>query len=246
MFYVFTFCEGIGIAPIIARYVQTVGASDVVVNAAATTGMGMLVLAGVAFVTSIDFRRFSGIAFFALIALVLDRPRLALRALHPSRDVLVADAGHLHAARADRLLSASAPAAAARRRSSCDLDLPRRDQHLPRPALALRWTPSRLTALRARARDDPRRAEKALAMARAYDAEAPPPAGDVLHEACGVTGIYAPDHDVARLAYFALYALQHRGQESAGIAVSRRRVDRSPPRDGAHLEHLRRGHPRAG
>jgi amidophosphoribosyltransferase len=35
---------------------------------------------------------------------------------------------------------------------------------------------------------------------------------------CGVFGIYAPEHDVARLAYFALYALQHRGQESAGIA----------------------------
>ena len=37
---------------------------------------------------------------------------------------------------------------------------------------------------------------------------------------CGVFGIYAPDRDVARLAYFGLHALQHRGQESAGIAVS--------------------------
>lgn len=37
---------------------------------------------------------------------------------------------------------------------------------------------------------------------------------------CGVTGIFAKGHDVARLAFFALYALQHRGQESAGIAVS--------------------------
>ncbi len=36
---------------------------------------------------------------------------------------------------------------------------------------------------------------------------------------CGVFGVYAPDSDVARLAYFALYALQHRGQESAGIAT---------------------------
>jgi amidophosphoribosyltransferase len=37
---------------------------------------------------------------------------------------------------------------------------------------------------------------------------------------CGVLGIYAPDRDVARLAHFGLHALQHRGQESAGIAVS--------------------------
>ena len=35
---------------------------------------------------------------------------------------------------------------------------------------------------------------------------------------CGVFGVYAPGRDVSRLAYFALYALQHRGQESAGIA----------------------------
>src|SRR4030088_2524736 len=34
---------------------------------------------------------------------------------------------------------------------------------------------------------------------------------------CGVFGIYAPGRDVARVAYFALFALQHRGQESAGI-----------------------------
>jgi amidophosphoribosyltransferase len=37
---------------------------------------------------------------------------------------------------------------------------------------------------------------------------------------CGVFGIYAPGHEVSRLAYFALYALQHRGQESAGIAAA--------------------------
>lgn len=41
-----------------------------------------------------------------------------------------------------------------------------------------------------------------------------------MREACGVFGIYAPDEDIARLTYFALFALQHRGQESAGIAVS--------------------------
>ncbi|MEX0705197.1 MAG: amidophosphoribosyltransferase, partial [Nitriliruptoraceae bacterium] len=39
-------------------------------------------------------------------------------------------------------------------------------------------------------------------------------------EECGVFGVYAPGEDVATLTYFALYALQHRGQESAGIAVS--------------------------
>ena len=46
------------------------------------------------------------------------------------------------------------------------------------------------------------------------------PAGDTLHEACGIVGIYAPGNEVARMTYFGLYALQHRGQESAGIAVS--------------------------
>jgi amidophosphoribosyltransferase len=45
--------------------------------------------------------------------------------------------------------------------------------------------------------------------------EDPPP-----REACGVFGVWAPGEDVAKLAYFGLYALQHRGQESAGIAVS--------------------------
>ncbi len=37
---------------------------------------------------------------------------------------------------------------------------------------------------------------------------------------CGVFGVWAPGEDVAKLTYFGLYALQHRGQESAGIAVS--------------------------
>lgn len=39
------------------------------------------------------------------------------------------------------------------------------------------------------------------------------------HEACGIFGIYAPGQQAARLAFFALYALQHRGQESAGIVT---------------------------
>lgn len=41
-----------------------------------------------------------------------------------------------------------------------------------------------------------------------------------LREACGVFGVYAPGEAVAKLTYLGLYALQHRGQESAGIAVS--------------------------
>lgn len=39
-------------------------------------------------------------------------------------------------------------------------------------------------------------------------------------DACGVFGVWAPGEEVAKLTYFGLYALQHRGQESAGIAVS--------------------------
>ena len=46
---------------------------------------------------------------------------------------------------------------------------------------------------------------------------------------CGVFGIVAPGREVARLTYFALYALQHRGQESAGIAT----------RQGGHIMAMR-------
>ena len=44
-------------------------------------------------------------------------------------------------------------------------------------------------------------------------------------DACGVFGVWAPGDEVSKLTYFGLYALQHRGQESAGIAVS----------DGSHI-----------
>lgn len=43
---------------------------------------------------------------------------------------------------------------------------------------------------------------------------------DYPHEECGVIGIFAPHENVARMAFFGLFALQHRGQEAAGIAVS--------------------------
>ena len=42
---------------------------------------------------------------------------------------------------------------------------------------------------------------------------------DKPEEACGVFGVLAPEREVAKLTYFGLYALQHRGQESAGIAT---------------------------
>src|SRR6201992_1616335 len=45
---------------------------------------------------------------------------------------------------------------------------------------------------------------------------------DGTRDECGVFGLYAPGHEVSRLSYFALFALQHRGQESAGIAAADR------------------------
>jgi amidophosphoribosyltransferase len=41
-----------------------------------------------------------------------------------------------------------------------------------------------------------------------------------IQEECGVFGVYAPGEDVARIAFFGIFSLQHRGQESAGIAVT--------------------------
>jgi amidophosphoribosyltransferase len=52
--------------------------------------------------------------------------------------------------------------------------------------------------------------------------EAAAPRREGPRDKCGVFGIYAPGHEVSRLSYFALYALQHRGQESAGIAAADR------------------------
>ena len=46
------------------------------------------------------------------------------------------------------------------------------------------------------------------------------PVFDKWHEECGVFGVYDRTIDVARYVYWGLFALQHRGQESAGIAVT--------------------------
>jgi amidophosphoribosyltransferase len=48
----------------------------------------------------------------------------------------------------------------------------------------------------------------------------PTPFSDRPRDHCGVFGLAAPGEDAARISYFGLYALQHRGQESAGLAVS--------------------------
>jgi modulator of FtsH protease len=70
MFYAFTACEGLGIGPVIGTYAHLDG-PGVVVDAAATTGLGMLILGGIVSITSFDFRKLSGIAFGALIGLVI-------------------------------------------------------------------------------------------------------------------------------------------------------------------------------
>lgn len=46
------------------------------------------------------------------------------------------------------------------------------------------------------------------------------PEDDLIQEECGVFGVWAPGEEVSRFTYFGLFALQHRGQQSAGIAVS--------------------------
>jgi modulator of FtsH protease len=69
-FYAFTFLMGIFLAPMLTRYIGIDG-GGVVTEAALTTAFGMLVLGGVAFVFSVDWRRFSGLALGLLIALIV-------------------------------------------------------------------------------------------------------------------------------------------------------------------------------
>ncbi len=70
LFYAFTALEGVGLAPTIHAYAAAIG-PDVVVQAAATTGLGMLALASIVYATGLDLRRFQGVFFLALIGLVL-------------------------------------------------------------------------------------------------------------------------------------------------------------------------------
>jgi modulator of FtsH protease len=84
LFYAFAFCEGIGIAPVIATYLHLDGAG-VVYDAATATGGGMLILGAIAFTWSVDWRRFQGLAFGALLVLVIVGLASAFfHFLHPS------------------------------------------------------------------------------------------------------------------------------------------------------------------
>jgi len=83
LFYVFTFCEGVGIAPVVSNYVRTFG-NGVVVDAALTTGLGMFALAAVVYATGLDLRRFQGIFVLALLGLiVVGIVSMFVRFIHP-------------------------------------------------------------------------------------------------------------------------------------------------------------------
>ncbi|HEX4013915.1 MAG TPA: Bax inhibitor-1 family protein [Candidatus Cybelea sp.] len=83
LFYAFTFCEGIGIAPVVHQYLYAFGPS-VVVNAAVTTGLGMFALAAIVYATGLDLRRFQGIFTIALLGLVVVGViSLFVRFIHP-------------------------------------------------------------------------------------------------------------------------------------------------------------------
>ena len=69
-FYIFTALEGVGLAPTLHHYVAAIG-PDIVVNAAATTGVGMGILGAIVYATSIDFRRMQGVASMALLVLFI-------------------------------------------------------------------------------------------------------------------------------------------------------------------------------
>lgn len=83
LFYAFTFLEGIGIAPVIGQYVQGIG-PGVVIDAALTTGLGMLALGAIVYATGLDLRRFQGIITLALLGLiVVGIVSMVVRFIHP-------------------------------------------------------------------------------------------------------------------------------------------------------------------
>jgi amidophosphoribosyltransferase len=67
-------------------------------------------------------------------------------------------------------------------------------------------------------------------------AQIPLEGADKPEEACGVFGVYAPEEAVAKLTYFGLYALQHRGQESAGIATFEAATAQTPGQVHLHKD----------
>jgi modulator of FtsH protease len=71
LFYGFAFAEGVFLAPLIAHYTQTDAGTTVVVQAAGTTGVGMLAIGAVAYAISVDYRKLSGIGLVALLALIV-------------------------------------------------------------------------------------------------------------------------------------------------------------------------------
>lgn len=70
LFYAFTFCEGVGIAPVIGYYVRAIG-PGVVANAALTTGLGMFALGAIVYATGLDLRRYQSYFMIALLGLIL-------------------------------------------------------------------------------------------------------------------------------------------------------------------------------
>ncbi|MGH7737990.1 MAG: Bax inhibitor-1/YccA family protein [Candidatus Tyrphobacter sp.] len=83
LFYAFTFCEGLGIAPVISRYVQVDG-TGVVADAAITTGLGMFALGAIVYATGLDLRRFSGYVGMALMGvIVIGIASIFVRFIHP-------------------------------------------------------------------------------------------------------------------------------------------------------------------
>jgi modulator of FtsH protease len=83
LFYAFTFCEGVGIGPVIGQYVRNVG-SGVVYDAAITTGLGMFALGAIVYATGLDLRRFAGYVTLALLGLiVVGIVSVFVRFIHP-------------------------------------------------------------------------------------------------------------------------------------------------------------------